>query len=320
MNKLGRFREEGWHGRVKLASARRWYQRAATRGCFRGQFHLARFLADEGDIDGAVHLLSACCDTAPLSFCREVGTMLAAHVNPRLASVGREALARADSLVPASAADAGGHGARYARRMMADPGVRAFWLKHLHRWHWISAGLCLVGMLLFAVTGITLNHAGSIEAKPQVTSREAQLPEALLKSLPSGEQVAPLPADVRRWIADNVSVPLDERKVEWQKREIYVSLPRPGGDAWLTIDRQNGDIEYELTDRGWVSYLNDLHKGRNAGLMWSLVHRRLRGRLPHLLHHRAVPPAVSLRAPSGDVARRQPGIVIPVVLLLLFVH
>ncbi len=72
--------------------------------------------------------------------------------------------------------------------MMSDPGVRAFWLKHLHRWHWISAGLCLVGMLLFAVTGITLNHAGSIEAKPQVTSREAQLPEALLKSLPAGEQ------------------------------------------------------------------------------------------------------------------------------------
>src|SRR4029078_1877544 len=46
MNKLGRFREEGWHGRVKLSSARRWYQRAAMRGCFRGQFHFARFLAD----------------------------------------------------------------------------------------------------------------------------------------------------------------------------------------------------------------------------------------------------------------------------------
>jgi uncharacterized protein len=204
--------------------------------------------------------------------------------------------------------------------MMADPGVRAFWLKHLHRWHWISAGLCLVGMLLFAVTGITLNHAGSIEAKPQVTSREGQLPEALLKSLPAGEQVAPLPADVRRWIADNVSVPIDERKVEWQKREIYVSLPRPGGDAWLTIDRQTGDIEYELTDRGWVSYLNDLHKGRNAGLLWSLFIDAfavaclvfcITGLCLLQFHSARRPatwPVVSL------------GIVIPVVLLLLFVH
>ena len=204
--------------------------------------------------------------------------------------------------------------------MMSDPGVRAFWLKHLHRWHWISAGLCLVGMLLFAVTGITLNHAGSIEAKPQVTSREAQLPEALLKSLPAGEQVAPLPTEVRHWIADNVSVPIDERKVEWQKREIYISLPRPGGDAWLTIDRQKGDIEYELTDRGWVSYLNDLHKGRNAGLMWSLFIDAfavaclvfcITGLCLLQFHSARRPatwPVVSL------------GIVIPVVLLLLFVH
>ena len=27
--------------------------------------------------------------------------------------------------------------------------------------------MCLVGMLLFAVTGFTLNHAGQIEAKPR---------------------------------------------------------------------------------------------------------------------------------------------------------
>jgi len=27
------------------------------------------------------------------------------------------------------------------------------------RWHWISAAICLVGMILFAITGVTLNHA-----------------------------------------------------------------------------------------------------------------------------------------------------------------
>jgi hypothetical protein len=31
---------------------------------------------------------------------------------------------------------------------------RAFWLKHLHQWHWVSSAACLVGMLLFAITGI----------------------------------------------------------------------------------------------------------------------------------------------------------------------
>ena len=60
---------------------------------------------------------------------------------------------------------------------------RAYWLKTLHEWHWVSSAICLVGMLLFAVTGFTLNHAGQIEAKPKVASAQAQLPADLLGSL-----------------------------------------------------------------------------------------------------------------------------------------
>ena len=104
MNKLGRFREEGWHCRAKLAAAKRWYARAAARGCFRGQFHTGRLMMNEGNVEGAVQFLSASCNNAPLPFCREVGTMLSQHPNQRLASIGREALARADQLVPATAA------------------------------------------------------------------------------------------------------------------------------------------------------------------------------------------------------------------------
>lgn len=104
MNMLGRFREEGWHGRVKLSSARRWYDRAATRGCFRAQFHFARFLADEGALDEAVRWFNASFATAPHDFCREAGAVLAAHPNGRLASIGREALARACGMVPSTAA------------------------------------------------------------------------------------------------------------------------------------------------------------------------------------------------------------------------
>ena len=38
--------------------------------------------------------------------------------------------------------------------------------KTLLRWHWISSALCLIGMLGFAITGFTLNHAADIEAQP----------------------------------------------------------------------------------------------------------------------------------------------------------
>jgi hypothetical protein len=147
---------------------------------------------------------------------------------------------------------------------------RSFWLKQLHQWHWISSALCLIGMLLFAVTGITLNHAGQIEAKPQTEHRQATLPAPLLHSLAgkTERKGEPLPATVADWISSAVGVSINGRKGDWSADEIYLSLPRPGGDAWLSIDRESGQVEYERTERGWISYLNDLHKGRNAGPAW----------------------------------------------------
>ncbi|MEB0160925.1 PepSY-associated TM helix domain-containing protein, partial [Pseudomonas sp. AH2 (2023)] len=53
---------------------------------------------------------------------------------------------------------------------------RSFWLKQLHSWHWISAAGSLVGMILFAITGITLNHAAQIPAEPVVKEATATLP------------------------------------------------------------------------------------------------------------------------------------------------
>lgn len=157
---------------------------------------------------------------------------------------------------------------------------RAYWLKKLHEWHWISSAICLIGMLLFAFTGITLNHAGQIESKPQVVSRDGQLPAPLLDVLKSaqpkskGETVAAqaehLPGAVTRWLADEMKLSVGQQAVEWSDDEAYVPMPRPGGDAWLRVDLKSGAIEYESTDRGWISYINDLHKGRNTGSAWSL--------------------------------------------------
>jgi hypothetical protein len=147
---------------------------------------------------------------------------------------------------------------------------RAFWLKHLHQWHWVSAAICLIAMLLFSITGITLNHAAQISAKPTVTTREEKLPAPLLARLQSegNAEKAPLPAIVSEWLGDQLGLSTSSRVAEWSEDEVYVSMPRPGGDAWLSIDRATGEIQYERTDRGVVSYLNDLHKGRNAGPMW----------------------------------------------------
>lgn len=151
---------------------------------------------------------------------------------------------------------------------------RAGWLKQLHTWHWISSAMCLVGMMLFAITGITLNHASSIEAKPQIVQRELQLPADLLPLVRAASDAAdenkPLPAALHAWMDRTLARSFDPTlAAEWTADEIYLAQPRPGGDAWLRIDRRSGAAEYESTDRGWVSYLNDLHKGRHTGTAWS---------------------------------------------------
>jgi uncharacterized protein len=150
-------------------------------------------------------------------------------------------------------------------------GSRAFWLRQMRQWHWISAAICLIGMLLFAITGITLNHASRIESKPRISTVEATLPPDLLARIktkpPAGK--GPLPPELTDWVSRQMNVQT-AGEAEWSAQEIYLALPRPGGDAWLSVDLASGEARYERTGRGWISYLNDLHKGRNTGAVWSL--------------------------------------------------
>ena len=156
----------------------------------------------------------------------------------------------------------------------ALPGARrAVYLKQLHQWHWISSAICLMAMLLFSFTGFTLNHAAQIEAKPEVTRLKATLPEPLRAQLEKyaaehADAEVPLPSEIADWA--NASFPVDVRgkRAEWSEEDAYVALPRPGGDAWLRI-AADGAAEYESTSRGWISWLNDMHKGRNTGAVWS---------------------------------------------------
>jgi hypothetical protein len=141
----------------------------------------------------------------------------------------------------------------------------------MHSWHWISAAICLAALLLFSITGITLNHASSIGASPEVATGNAQLPAALMTEL-AGQRdaTAPVPAAVVSWIDDEFGVDVSGASPEWSEEELYLSAPGPGRDAWVSIDRTSGAARFETTDRGWIAYFNDLHKGRNTGLAWTI--------------------------------------------------
>ncbi|MBO9580087.1 MAG: PepSY-associated TM helix domain-containing protein [Sphingobium sp.] len=200
--------------------------------------------------------------------------------------------------------------------------VRSWWLKQLHSWHWISAAVSLIGMMLFAITGFTLNHAASIGATPKVTQNEATLAAPLLAQLEAtpAARDAPLPDAVADAVTKAVHLDPRGRAAEWSEDEVYVAMPGPGRDAWVSIDRTSGAISSELTDRGWISYINDLHKGRNTGSAWfwfidvfaaACIVFTLTGLLLLQLHARHRPstwPLVGV------------GLAIPLIIALFFIH
>ena len=199
---------------------------------------------------------------------------------------------------------------------------RSFWLKQLHQWHWISAALSLIGLLLFAVTGITLNHAAQIPAEPVTVERTATLPAPLLERLEAfpEDTTDPVPDAVARWASGALKVRIAGRPTETTADEIYVALPEPGGDGWLVIDRATGEALRERTTRGAVAWLNDLHKGRNTGPVWYWF--------IDVFAAACVVFAVTGFALTWMHARQRPstwpllghGLLIPAVIALLFIH
>jgi uncharacterized protein len=209
-------------------------------------------------------------------------------------------------------------GGRPPRRRLTS---RNWWTRQLHTWHWITAAVSLTGMLLFAATGFTLNHAASIGAKPRVVDRQAVLPASLNRLLAGPHPAdAPLPAAVADALHTSLGLDAGSRPAEWSADEVYVAMPGPGRDAWISVKRATGAATAEVTDQGWISYLNDLHKGRNTGPVWfwfidafalACVAFTLTGLVIlwlHARHRRSTWPLVGA------------GLVLPVLLAVLFIH
>ena len=155
--------------------------------------------------------------------------------------------------------------------MASSPTAKSgFWRNQLRQWHWISSAISLMGLLLFSVTGFTLNHATQIEAAPKITKVERQVPQATLTGLASVTANTPLTLVQAKAIRSATGVDVRDATVDADEDGIYLTLSAPGVDSTLEISRIDGHATYERTDRGLVAVLNDLHKGRHSGLVWAL--------------------------------------------------
>jgi hypothetical protein len=78
-----------------------------------------------------------------------------------------------------------------------------------------------------------------------------------------------IPPTLATWVQQTFGTTLANSTAEWSTRELYFSMQHPGVDSWVSISLRNGGAKYQNTNRGWIAYFNDLHKGRYAGTAWA---------------------------------------------------
>lgn len=198
----------------------------------------------------------------------------------------------------------------------------SFSLGGIRQWHWISGAICLVGMMLFALTGITLNHAADIPANRTVTTAEVTVSDAVVHQfLDLEEGEARIPHELIAFMESTSGITIPSSVIgEWDGIEFYAAWPGPGADSWIALDTQLAIVTFENVDRGWISYFNDLHKGRNTGDAWrwfidifavACIIFSVTGMQLLMRHSNARPstwPVTML------------GVLVPFVIILLFVH
>jgi hypothetical protein len=136
------------------------------------------------------------------------------------------------------------------------------WVRWLHLY---GSMLGLAATLLFAVTGLTLNHAEWFESgEPAVRSLQGTLPTKALADPVDKLVVAETlrAAHGLRGMVTDFTVDEAECIVVWKG---------PAYSADATIERATGRYRLEEQRRPLLALLDDLHKGRDCGPVWGFV-------------------------------------------------
>jgi uncharacterized protein len=120
------------------------------------------------------------------------------------------------------------------------------------------AGLVLV--LLFAVTGLTLNHDDFGWSEPTTSTTMMTLPRSLLDR-PSQDAIG-------QYLRGALSLQSPAMKYRADDDEIDVTFTAPGSRTQVMIHRADGVARVESESRGLFAKLDDLHKGLDSGNVW----------------------------------------------------
>ena len=157
--------------------------------------------------------------------------------------------------------------------------------KHLRRslasWsRWLHIYLSMFGavaILFFSVTGFTLNHPDWFfsEQTRRITNQldiallnQNRLPPQDWDEVDYSHQVAKL--DVAEFLrAEHHLTGIVSDFLAFQD-QCEVTFEGPGYAATAHIDRATGRYDLDISANDLVTMMNDLHKGRHTGFVWSL--------------------------------------------------
>jgi len=123
-------------------------------------------------------------------------------------------------------------------------------------------------VLFFAVTGLTLNHAEAFSHGEVVKNISGSFTAKEMGAKDHPDTLA-IVEHVRN--VDHVHGAVNTEDLRVEDDEITFSFRGPGYSADTTVDRATGKYEVVETKAGFVAVMNDLHKGRDSGRVWSAV-------------------------------------------------
>jgi hypothetical protein len=155
----------------------------------------------------------------------------------------------------------------------------------------------LAAVLFFGVTGLTLNHPDwFFDGKETVVPAKGELNPAWVRvaarsdegrpaselqsninpdSDPTDAEPDPLQGVARLEVVEHLrrqhGIKGFLASFTGDDRECVVNFKGPGYTADVFIDRSSGRYQLSQTYHGFVAVINDLHKGRDTGPVWSIL-------------------------------------------------
>jgi len=155
-----------------------------------------------------------------------------------------------------------------------EPRQRPFRLKVASWLRWVHTYVSLFSLLLvlfFSATGLTLNHPSWFQGTtPRQEDVKGKLPaEWLAAGETDPAKVSKL--EIAEYLRKQHSLHGAVEEFRVDETECMVSFKAPGYSADSFIDRKTGTYQVTTIAEGAVAMMNDLHKGRHSGAVWSGV-------------------------------------------------